>query len=103
MHPNGFATSSFPGKLPRPSANGKIIGRSLILDPLRGAIVFACLFAVGPSASAQNDPSDADSNSLNRITVQGSLRSTMSYRPRPTSPTYSGSISRSMKFLVRSA
>jgi len=71
MHSNGFATSSFPGKLPRPSANAKIIGRSLILDPLRGAIVFACLFAVGPSASAQNDPSDADSNSLNRITVQG--------------------------------
>jgi outer membrane receptor for monomeric catechols len=71
MHLNGFATSSFPGKLPRPSANGKIIGRSFILDPLRVAIVFACLFAAGPSAYAQNDPSDAGSNSLNRITVQG--------------------------------
>ncbi|HXL27405.1 MAG TPA: hypothetical protein VN952_12030 [Chthoniobacterales bacterium] len=71
VHLNGFSASSFLRKLPRPYEEVQIIGRSFILDPLRGAIVFACLFAVGPSASAQNDPTDPDSNSLNRITVQG--------------------------------
>ena len=38
---NGFFASSFLGKLPRPYEEGKIVGRSLILNPLRGAIVFA--------------------------------------------------------------
>ena len=71
MRLNGFFASSFLGKLPRPYDEGKIVGRGLILNPLRGAIVFACLFAVDPSVSAQNDPSAPGSDSLSRIIVQG--------------------------------
>jgi outer membrane receptor for monomeric catechols len=47
------------------------IRRGCILDRLREAIVFACLIAAGSLASAENDPSNPDINSLNRITVQG--------------------------------
>jgi len=56
---NEFFAISFLRKLPRPCEEVKIVGRSLILDPLKGAIVFACLFAVGPSVFAQDDPSAA--------------------------------------------
>jgi len=68
---NEFFAISFLRKLPRPCEEVKIVGRSLILDPLKGAIVFACLFAVDPSVSAQNDPSAPGSDSLSRIIVQG--------------------------------
>lgn len=71
MRLNEFFTSSFLGKLSRPYEEWKIVGRSLILSPLRGAIVFAFLFAVDPSVSAQNDPSAPGSDSLSRIIVQG--------------------------------
>jgi TonB-dependent Receptor Plug Domain len=68
---NEFFAISFLRKLPRPCEEVKIFGRSLILDPLKGAIVFACLFAVGPSVFAQDDPSAPGSDSLSRIIVQG--------------------------------
>ena len=56
MRLNEFFASSFLGKLPRPYEEVKIVGWSLILDPLKGAIVFACLVAVVPSVSAQDHP-----------------------------------------------
>jgi len=68
---NEFFAISFLRKLPRPYKEVKIVGRSLILDPLKGAIVFACLFAVVPSVFAQDDPSAPGSDSLSRIIVQG--------------------------------
>ena len=71
MRLNEFFAISFPRKLPRPYDEVKIVGRSLILDPLKGAIVFACLFAVGPSVFAQDDPSAPGSDPLSRIIVQG--------------------------------
>ena len=69
MHFNGFLTSSFQGRLQRLST--EVTACSLILHPLRRAIVFACLFAVGPSVSAQIDPNGSGDESLGRITVRG--------------------------------
>jgi hypothetical protein len=69
MHLNGFATSSFQGKLPYLSTDAKTVVGNLFLNRLRGALALFCLFAIGCRASAQDDSGGI--GSLNRITVQG--------------------------------
>jgi outer membrane receptor for monomeric catechols len=71
VHFNRFLISSFQGSPRQLSEEAKIFDRSLVLHLLRGAIVFACLFATGHSASAQISSSGSSSESLNEITVQG--------------------------------
>ena len=71
MRVNEFFAIWFLRKLPRPYEEVKIVGGSLILDPLKEAVVFACLLAVGPSVFAQDDPSAPGSDSLSQIIVQG--------------------------------
>jgi len=71
MHLNGFATSSFQGKLPRLSTAAKTVVGNLCLHRLPGALAIFCLSAIGWRASAQNDSGGSSIGSLNRITVQG--------------------------------